>query len=67
MTYLSSFFLLICRYVQYSQIAARVVRQSLRGEMRAEAEKRGDGLVNMKKWVNGKPEGTTEIHCIIPP
>ena len=44
-------------YIQYSQIAARVVRKSLKPEPRAAADKRGDGLIKMKKWINGKPEG----------
>ena len=33
------------------------MRQSLKPGPRAEAAKRGDGSVKMKKWVGGKPEG----------
>ncbi|TRY61519.1 hypothetical protein TCAL_13904 [Tigriopus californicus] len=44
-------------YVQYSNIAARVVRQSLKKELKADAEKRENASIKFKKWVNGKPEG----------
>jgi F-type H+-transporting ATPase subunit epsilon len=44
-------------YIQYSQIAARVVRSSLKGEEKKLAAKRGEGLIKFKKWANGKPEG----------
>merc|ERR1712088_235937 len=44
-------------YIQYSQIAARVVRKSLKPEPKALADKRGDGGIKMKKWIGGKPEG----------
>ena len=44
-------------YIQFSQIAARVVRKSLKPGPKAEADKRGDGMIKMKKWIGGKPEG----------
>ena len=48
-------------YIQFSQIAARVVRKSLKPGPKAEADKRGDGMIKMKKWIGGKPEG--ELKC----
>merc|ERR1712018_1067453 len=47
-------------YIQFSQVAARVVRKSLKPGPKAEADKRGDGMVKMKKWVGGKPEGVKD-------
>ncbi len=44
-------------YVRYSNIAARVVRQSLKPDLQADAAKREVSSLKFKKWVNGKPEG----------
>ncbi|XP_014256182.1 protein stunted isoform X2 [Cimex lectularius] len=42
-------------YIQYSNIAARVVRQALKPELRAEAKKREDSHVRFTPWREGKP------------
>eukprot|EP00099_Drosophila_melanogaster_P002027 NP_001097736.1 ATP synthase, epsilon subunit-like, isoform B [Drosophila melanogaster] len=42
-------------YIQYSNIAARVVREALRIELRADAAKRNISHVKFTPWVNGKP------------
>ncbi|XP_014256096.1 protein stunted isoform X1 [Cimex lectularius] len=45
-------------YIQYSNIAARVVRQALKPELRAEAKKREDSHVRFTPWREGKPVKT---------
>nr|XP_016935414.1 protein stunted [Drosophila suzukii] len=42
-------------YIQYSNIAARVVREALRSELRAEAAKRNISHVQFTPWKNGRP------------
>lgn len=41
-------------YVSFSNIAARVLRSSLKPELRAEAAKRADAHVKFAKWADGK-------------
>ncbi|XP_065351172.1 protein stunted-like isoform X1 [Cloeon dipterum] len=41
-------------YVKYSSIAARVVRQSLKPEHRAEALKREESHIKFTPWKDGK-------------
>ena len=47
-------------YVQYSSIAARVVRQALKGEARDAAVKRDIVSIKFQKWEQGKPVGTKQ-------
>ncbi|XP_034479156.1 protein stunted isoform X1 [Drosophila innubila] len=42
-------------YIQYSNIAARVLRQALRPEMRVEAARRDASHVKFTPWANGRP------------
>ncbi|XP_020805187.1 protein stunted isoform X2 [Drosophila serrata] len=42
-------------YIQYSNIAARVLRESLRTELRADAAKRNESHVKFTPWANGRP------------
>ncbi|EDW57458.2 protein stunted isoform X1 [Drosophila novamexicana] len=42
-------------YIQYSNIAARVLRESLRTDLRAAAAKRDESHVKFTPWANGKP------------
>lgn len=41
-------------YVHYSNIAARVLRNSLKAELKADAAKRADAHVKFTKWEGGK-------------
>lgn len=41
-------------YVRYSNIAARLLRSSLKAELRADAAKRADAHVKFTKWADGK-------------
>lgn len=41
-------------YIHYSNIAARLLRSSLKQELRAEANKRADSHVKFTKWIDGK-------------
>lgn len=41
-------------YVTFSNIAARVLRSSLKPELRADAAKRADAHVKFTKWADGK-------------
>lgn len=43
------------RYIQYSNIAARVLRGSLKADLKADAAKRADSHVKFTKWTDGKP------------
>ncbi|KAG8239105.1 hypothetical protein J437_LFUL011714, partial [Ladona fulva] len=45
-------------YIRYSTIAARLVRQALKPEMRAEAAKREESTIRFTTWKDGRPEGT---------
>ncbi|XP_076626202.1 protein stunted isoform X2 [Colletes latitarsis] len=42
-------------YINYSQIAARLVRQALKPELRPEALKRDEANVRFTQWKDGKP------------
>ncbi|XP_012523639.1 protein stunted isoform X1 [Monomorium pharaonis] len=42
-------------YINYSQIAARLVRQALKADFRAEAAKRDEVNVKFTQWKDGKP------------
>lgn len=42
-------------YINYSQIAARLVRQALKAEQRTEAVKRDEVNVKFTQWKDGKP------------
>ena len=44
-------------YIQYSNIAARVVRQALKEGGKADAAKRDITGIKFMKWENGKPVG----------
>ncbi|XP_037921700.1 protein stunted isoform X1 [Hermetia illucens] len=46
-------------YVNYSNIAARVVRQALKADLRAEAARRNESHVKFTPWTDGKPARTT--------
>lgn len=41
-------------YVHFSNIAARVLRNSLKPELRADAAKRAEAHIKFTKWVDGK-------------
>ncbi|KAH0949176.1 hypothetical protein HN011_001157 [Eciton burchellii] len=42
-------------YINYSQIAARLVRQALKGDFKVEALKRDEVNVKFTQWKDGKP------------
>ncbi|XP_017082065.1 protein stunted isoform X2 [Drosophila eugracilis] len=42
-------------YIQYSNIAARILRESLKTELRVDAAKRNASHVKFTPWANGKP------------
>ncbi|XP_030244528.1 protein stunted isoform X1 [Drosophila navojoa] len=42
-------------YIQYSNIAARVLRNALRADLRADAAKRNETHVKFTPWANGRP------------
>ncbi|KAA2242169.1 hypothetical protein F0L68_41425, partial [Solihabitans fulvus] len=42
-------------YINYSNIAAKVLRRSLKQEFRAEALKRDESHVRVTPWANGRP------------
>ncbi|KAL3284883.1 hypothetical protein HHI36_019019 [Cryptolaemus montrouzieri] len=42
-------------YINYSNIAAKILRQALKTDVRAEAAKRDSTTVKITKWVDGKP------------
>lgn len=43
-------------YVNYSTIAARLLRQALKAEPRAEAMKRNDSNIKFTQWIDGKAQ-----------
>ncbi|XP_071443911.1 protein stunted-like isoform X2 [Hetaerina americana] len=43
-------------YIRYSSIAARLVRQALKPEFRAEAAKREESTIKFTEWKDGKPD-----------
>ncbi|ODN04680.1 ATP synthase subunit epsilon, mitochondrial [Orchesella cincta] len=46
-------------YIQYSTIAARVVRKALKPEFRVEAAKRSESGIKFTQWKDGKPVTAT--------
>ncbi|XP_033222934.1 protein stunted-like isoform X2 [Belonocnema kinseyi] len=42
-------------YINYSQIAARLLRQALKTDLRVEAAKRDEANVKFTQWKDGKP------------
>jgi len=42
-------------YIQYSAIAARVVRNALKADAKAEAAKRAVSQIKFTPWKDGKP------------
>lgn len=52
------------RYIQYSNIAARVLREALRTELRADAAKRNESHVKFTPWANGRPARTYFVFFI---
>jgi len=51
-------FLSCYSYINYSQIAARLVRQALKGDFKVEALKRDEVNVKFTQWKDGKPIST---------
>lgn len=47
-------------YINYSSIAARVVRKALKPELRQDAVKRSESAVKITPWKDGKPQGISE-------
>jgi len=47
-------------YVQYSTIAARAVRQALKGDAKEAASKREIVSIKFQNWEGGKPIGKKE-------
>ncbi|XP_022909972.1 protein stunted-like [Onthophagus taurus] len=47
-------------YINYSTIAARLLRQALKPEFRADAAKRNESHIKFTSWVDGKPVGRKE-------
>ncbi|TGZ56728.1 ATP synthase subunit epsilon, mitochondrial [Temnothorax longispinosus] len=52
-------------YINYSQIAARLVRQALKTDLRTEAAKRDEVNVKFTQWKDGKPVSTYDSRFII--
>ncbi|XP_006615937.1 protein stunted-like isoform X1 [Apis dorsata] len=48
-------------YINYSQIAAKLVRQALKSEFRAEALKRDETNIKFTQWKDGKPAKTHKL------
>ncbi|CAG9797098.1 unnamed protein product [Chironomus riparius] len=42
-------------YINYSNIAARILRRTLKPEARVEAAKRDESHIRFTPWTNGKP------------
>jgi len=49
---------------KYSMICARAVRESLKGDARVLAEKRGNSQVRYQQWAGGK--GGEQVHLTQP-
>ncbi|XP_049288775.1 protein stunted-like isoform X2 [Anopheles funestus] len=43
-------------YINYSNIAARLLRKALRPDLRVQAARRDDSHIKFTKWQGGKPE-----------
>lgn len=41
-------------YINYSTIAAKMLRQSLKAEFKIDAERRGTSMIRFTKWAEGK-------------
>lgn len=55
---------IVSSYVQYSNIAARVLRKCLKPELRADAIKREESNVKVTAWKDGKPNRKYRIDAI---
>ncbi|XP_034824579.1 protein stunted isoform X1 [Maniola hyperantus] len=42
-------------YINYSNIAAKILRKSLKAEVRTEALRRDESHVRITPWANGRP------------
>nr|XP_034175179.1 protein stunted-like isoform X2 [Osmia lignaria] len=42
-------------YINYSQIAAKLVRQALKSDLKVEALKRDETSIKFTQWKDGKP------------
>ncbi|XP_015585950.1 protein stunted isoform X1 [Cephus cinctus] len=42
-------------YINYSQIAAKLLRQALKADLRVEALKRDESAIKFTQWKDGKP------------
>lgn len=51
----NNFFPSCYSYINYSQIAARLVRQALKADLRVDAAKRDEVNVKFTQWKDGKP------------
>uniref|UniRef100_A0A182P6B3 ATP synthase subunit epsilon, mitochondrial n=1 Tax=Anopheles epiroticus TaxID=199890 RepID=A0A182P6B3_9DIPT len=49
-------------YVNYSNIAARLVRKALKLELRVDAARREESHIKFTKWKDGKSEKTAESY-----
>ncbi|XP_060535805.1 protein stunted isoform X2 [Cylas formicarius] len=47
-------------YINYSNIAAKLLRQALKSDLRVEAQKRDATAIKVTKWENGKPINAQE-------
>ncbi|XP_050300761.1 protein stunted-like isoform X2 [Anthonomus grandis grandis] len=47
-------------YINYSNIAAKLLRQALKADLRTEALKRNESHLKVTKWEGGKPINARE-------
>ncbi|XP_046658438.1 protein stunted-like, partial [Homalodisca vitripennis] len=47
-------------YIQYSNIAAKLLRRALKADLRGEAAKRDESFVRFTPWKDGKPIKTPQ-------
>ncbi|XP_050300759.1 protein stunted-like isoform X1 [Anthonomus grandis grandis] len=47
-------------YINYSNIAAKLLRQALKADLRTEALKRNESHLKVTKWEGGKPIKSSE-------
>ncbi|CAH1105354.1 unnamed protein product [Psylliodes chrysocephalus] len=47
-------------YINFSNIAAKLLRQALKADLRAEADKRSGTHIKITKWQEGKPINARE-------
>lgn len=52
----------IFSYINYSNIAAKILRKSLKPELRTEALKRDESHVRITPWANGRPARKLLLH-----